>query len=399
MRVLIVGAGAQGGPCAAILARDPNVSKIVIGDLHVDIANKVKQKIKSDKLEAVQLNAKDIEQMASIAKEVDVIIDLVVTSFAPYVMEAAVQAGVHYINSAFEQPFMDQLVEDEPILFDKECTEANRSAILGCGGSPGLTNILIAHYCKQLDEVKSIKIYSASVVSDDWYELVKGWKPVWSPFQALSDFNNPPVRFKAGQYEELPIFFEPEQYEFPFHGKFWNAHHMHEEVFSLPRKIGKGLSHVQFKFPVDEAAGTLIKTGLASSEEIEVKGVKVRPIDLLLQLIPSPGDTFFADDTEQLQYAQQGVNGDEWILEIDGVVDGKDKSYRLHSFFLSDQTVKSYELFGTANVFVALPVVIGAKMAVEGSVPSGVVFSEELNTDRFIELLNSTGIELKWSEL
>jgi len=32
-KVLIVGAGAQGGPCASILARDKDVSEIVLSDI------------------------------------------------------------------------------------------------------------------------------------------------------------------------------------------------------------------------------------------------------------------------------------------------------------------------------------------------------------------------------
>ena len=35
-KVLIVGAGAQGAPCASILARDKDVSEIVLGDIDLD---------------------------------------------------------------------------------------------------------------------------------------------------------------------------------------------------------------------------------------------------------------------------------------------------------------------------------------------------------------------------
>ena len=71
-KVLIVGAGAQGGPCASILSRDDDVSEIILGDIDLDLAKKVKEKIKSDKITAVRLDAgkiDDIEQAANIVAE------------------------------------------------------------------------------------------------------------------------------------------------------------------------------------------------------------------------------------------------------------------------------------------------------------------------------------------
>jgi saccharopine dehydrogenase-like NADP-dependent oxidoreductase len=47
-RVLIVGAGAQGGSCASILVRDKDVSEIVLSDVDLDLANKVKNKIRAE---------------------------------------------------------------------------------------------------------------------------------------------------------------------------------------------------------------------------------------------------------------------------------------------------------------------------------------------------------------
>lgn len=37
-KVLIVGAGAQGGPCASILARDEDVSEIMLSDINYELA-------------------------------------------------------------------------------------------------------------------------------------------------------------------------------------------------------------------------------------------------------------------------------------------------------------------------------------------------------------------------
>ena len=60
-RILIIGAGAQGGPCASILARDPEISAAVLADIDVDLANRVKEKIGSDKITPVRVDAGKID--------------------------------------------------------------------------------------------------------------------------------------------------------------------------------------------------------------------------------------------------------------------------------------------------------------------------------------------------
>ncbi|MCD6599674.1 MAG: saccharopine dehydrogenase NADP-binding domain-containing protein, partial [Dehalococcoidia bacterium] len=92
-KVLIVGAGAQGGPCASILARDKDVSEIVLGDIDLELANKVKQKIKSAKITPVKVDAGRVEDIERAARGVDVIINLTVTAFNSNIMKAALKSG------------------------------------------------------------------------------------------------------------------------------------------------------------------------------------------------------------------------------------------------------------------------------------------------------------------
>lgn len=64
-KILIVGAGGQGGPCASILSRIKDVSEIRLGDINVDLAQKVADKIDSPKLTPLELDA---SRQADIAK-------------------------------------------------------------------------------------------------------------------------------------------------------------------------------------------------------------------------------------------------------------------------------------------------------------------------------------------
>ena len=146
-KVLIVGAGAQGGPCASILSREKEVTEIVIGDINLELARKVKEKIKSDKITAIKLNAADTDGVTKAAKGADAIINLTLTEYDVNIMEAALRSGAHYVDTSFGEPNLKdiysrdnillQIIENRPLTLTKEFEDAGLTALLGCGGSPG----------------------------------------------------------------------------------------------------------------------------------------------------------------------------------------------------------------------------------------------------------------------
>ena len=128
-KVLVVGAGGQGGPCASILARDKDVSEVILGDIDLDLANKVKSKINSDKITAIKLDAGKVEDIERAAKGVDVIINLTLLEFALNIMKAALKSGVSYVDSASGEPLWTQLTKGEPLELDKEFQELCSSEV------------------------------------------------------------------------------------------------------------------------------------------------------------------------------------------------------------------------------------------------------------------------------
>ena len=96
MKVLIVGAGGQGGPCASILARDDDVDEIRLVDLDGATAEKVAAKINSKKIKTGQVNATRVDEVANAAEGVDLIYEFVIPWMAPYVMKAALKVGANY---------------------------------------------------------------------------------------------------------------------------------------------------------------------------------------------------------------------------------------------------------------------------------------------------------------
>ena len=77
MKVLIVGAGGQGGACASILARQSEIEEIRLVDLKEETALAVAKEINSPKVKTGSVNATDPEDVAKAAEGVDVVVDMV----------------------------------------------------------------------------------------------------------------------------------------------------------------------------------------------------------------------------------------------------------------------------------------------------------------------------------
>ena len=94
-KVLVIDAGAQGGPCASILAGEEGVEEIRLGDIDLTLAQKVADKIKSDKVEAFRLDASSEAEAIAAGEGFDVVINLTHLKFNDTIMAAALSAETH----------------------------------------------------------------------------------------------------------------------------------------------------------------------------------------------------------------------------------------------------------------------------------------------------------------
>ena len=80
-KVLIVGAGAQGGPCAAILAGEESVKEIRLGDINEDFVRKVAKRVTSPKVVPLKLDAGKIDEIVKASEGVDVIFNFTLIEY------------------------------------------------------------------------------------------------------------------------------------------------------------------------------------------------------------------------------------------------------------------------------------------------------------------------------
>src|ERR1041384_8144708 len=119
INILVVGAGAQGAPCVAILARQPAVSRILVGTRELADATSVRDRVASPKVVAAEFDARQPDAIAHAAREslstVDVVIDLTPSFISCAVMEAALALNAHYVNTAACPEHLAQLIQGKPL--------------------------------------------------------------------------------------------------------------------------------------------------------------------------------------------------------------------------------------------------------------------------------------------
>lgn len=399
-RILVVGAGGQGAPCASILAREDEVTEIRLGDLNLELARKAAEKIGSDKVEPIGLDARRKNELAKAAAGVDAIINLTLVEFNDNVLEAALEARTHYVDTACNYEYLMQMTSGtKPLKYEQEFREIGKTALMGCGATPGVTNVLARHLSDRMDEVERIFVRCGFAMLGESEEIVGPWNPGWSPEIALGDFAEPPMVFEAGLYQKVPIFSRPERHRFddPV-GENLLTSHSHEEPYTLPYYIGKGIREADFKYPVDPVAGALIAMGFADDQEIEVKGVKVVPRDVLMALVPRPAQGFLEETETSIAEA-----GDfAWSIEVavDGMKDGKRISRVASSTAVHDEKKRRavYDRFGALHIGVAQPAVVGAKMCLGGETDAGVISSECLEPKKFLQVSADMGVPVEFDE-
>jgi saccharopine dehydrogenase-like NADP-dependent oxidoreductase len=148
-------------------------------------------------------------------------------------------------------------------------------------------NVLARNAADKFDEVEHIDVF---VYDSIWTnKFIPFW---WSPETAFGDMAARPVTYENGEYKLGKPFDNPEMIDFMGLGPRRMVDHEHEEPVTFGMFF-KGLKSANFKYggKACDLAESLYNMGLLSSKPVEIKGVKVAPLDLVCKLTPpAPSD-------------------------------------------------------------------------------------------------------------
>ncbi len=327
MRITVIG-GAGKMACISVqdLANDLRVDEVILADINLEQAKLVQDYIKSPKVKIQQVDVNDHASLVQVLSGSDACLNGTVYYTNLAVMEACLEVGVHYTD-------MGGLffTSRKQLELSERFKEAGISAILGMGSAPGIPNLQARYAADQLDTIESIKIFDGVMppATDD--PLFTYAVPT-----IVDELLMEPMVYKDGEFRAEPPLSGFEDYWFTKPLGLLPMHlSLHSEVATLPLSFkDKGVKECFFKINywgmskvVVEKIRVLAEFGFGSTEEVEVKGQKIVPRDLMVSLLSGyvPPITDFLAPTKKRppEWAK------EIVTEIKGTKDDQEITFRM----------------------------------------------------------------------
>ena len=333
-KILIIGAGAQGNVISGVLGKAEDVGSITLGDIDVARAREVAEFVDTGKIEAIRIDAANLEEVASLMKSggYDLVVNATLTDFNRNIIQAAVDAKIHYLDMASDeylQAETSETVQEEFLVEQLEWAEAfvdtGRVGLILAGGDSGLSNIMCREAADELDEIDSIAIKDFGAVDCD--------VPValWSAESYCDDSAARAIYWEDGQHKYAEPFTGAEMYDFPpplnRTGKV--VYHLHEEPITIPRFIGKPVKYCDFKLgepDIDMWEFLIKQLGLWDREPMNIGGGKVSARDVLIRKLPR---TLTPKECVELVRENRLKSQSMVVVDVKGRKAGKNLHYKL----------------------------------------------------------------------
>jgi len=309
--IVLGGAGAMGRVTVRTLTEYQDIDQITLADYNEKRAAEVAATLNSTKIQVRQIDVNDTERLRDLLHGADVVLSAVDYVFNVPVLKACIQEKVHYADLGglfhMTRKLMDLTAEVEA---------AGITAMVGMGGTPGVTNILARAAVDQLDRVESIKVQLGCS------DATPSTAPLVAPYSIrtiLDEFTKEPQVFQDGTwYPQQPLTGQEEMVCPEPVGCAAAVYSLHSECATFPVSFrDKGIRHVSFKiaFPTDFMTKLkfLVDLGFGSAEPISVQGVKVSPREVLAKLLDlAPVEDVEPQDCDVLRIVATGeTNGQQ----------------------------------------------------------------------------------------
>lgn len=343
---MIIGVGAQGSTIAKRVDTEPVVSEIICADYDTKAAQELSNSL--DKAKALKLDARDVNNVVKAAEGCDLIVNGLPLEFNLTVMEAALAANASYIDMAGPMESIG-FVESYKLIFSQwheKFRSKGLTALVGCGSSPGLANVIARESVEKMETCETIGIY---VYEGVW---TKRFTPFWwSPEVAFGDMAFKTFRYEDGSHIIDKPFSRPVMMKFRgIDHKVRMVDHEHDEPVTMGLLAGqvlKGVRNVEFKYGGSgvELAEMLYTMGLLSAEPVLVKDTPIVPMDLVLKLCP-PAPKY---PEEIKAIIDEGVILEEgaFLVRVDGHKEGS--PVRIDCYVNAPGLAESFEMAGLSH--------------------------------------------------
>jgi lysine 6-dehydrogenase len=267
-KIIVLGAGLVGKAIAQDLAKQYDVTS-------ADISDEALQALSTVGIKTITVDFSNVKQLSLIVKPFDLVVGAVPGFLGYQTVKAVIESGKNMVDISF--------FPEDPFTLDDLAKKNNVTVITDCGVAPGMGNIVLGyhHQRMQIDQYECL-VGGLPVVREWPFE----YKAVFSPIDVIEEYTRPARYVQNKALVIKDALSDPELISFDGVGTLesWNSDGLRtliKTMADIPNMIEKTL-----RYPgCIEYLRMLREAGFFSYDEVEVKGNKVRPIDVTAKLL------------------------------------------------------------------------------------------------------------------
>jgi lysine 6-dehydrogenase len=295
-KIIVLGAGLVGKAIALDLSKNFEVTS-------VDINEEALQALQSRGVKTHRLDFSDQAQLSALLKNFDLVVGAVPGFMGYRTVETVIKAGKNMVDISF--------FPEDPFGLDDLAKKHNVTVVTDCGVAPGMGNIILGYHYKRMAISNYECLVGGLPVVREWpYE----YKAVFSPIDVIEEYIRPARYVQNNAVVIREALSDPELIHFDGVGTLesWNSDGLRSLIKTMPEI--PNMIEKTLRYPgCIEYLRVLRETGFFSYEEIDVKGVKIRPIDVTAKLLfpkwkLKPGEEEFTVMRIRISGKENGVD-------------------------------------------------------------------------------------------
>lgn len=197
MKILVLGgAGLQGRAVLHDLSRSDQVREVVCADMNLAPLAAFTKFLDMDKISLKELDVRDKRALVSLMRDrINVVIDVLPVALMGSVVEAALQAKVHVVNTMYSYQMPEGVHE--------KALEKGIILMPESGLDPGIDLVLCGYGTSQMDEVFELHSYCGGIPEPKAIDNPLQYKISWTWEGVLSFYTAPARIIKEGQIIEI----------------------------------------------------------------------------------------------------------------------------------------------------------------------------------------------------
>jgi len=272
-KAIVLGAGMVGSVMAADLSADREF-EVTLADVRAEALQAGVARA-AGRIRTLQADLSDSATVRRVIDPFDIVLGALASPIGFQTLRTVIEARKNYCDICF--------MPQDAWELDGLAKSNGVTAVVDCGVAPGMSNMFAGYGAAQLDQCERIEIYVGGLPREQRWPFQ--YKAGFSPFDVIEEYTRPARVVEHGRIVIKEALSEPELLDFPGIGTleafntdglrsiahFLKAPFMKEKTMRYPGHI--------------ELMRVFRETGLFSHDPIDIKGARVRPIDVISALM------------------------------------------------------------------------------------------------------------------